>query len=101
MEVILFFFPSIIQRAELWKVVRVRWAGAGIKHWAPLLGKAVSVYADAHMETMSLMDPSAAPPGGRVRYCLGKRFPCLSPIISSCALREGPSSRRKIICLEL
>lgn len=48
-----YFFPSIIQRAELWKVVRVRWAGAGIKYWAPLLCKAVLVYADAHTRRLS------------------------------------------------
>lgn len=32
-----FFFPSIIQRAELWEAARVWWAGAGIKHVGSLL----------------------------------------------------------------
>lgn len=67
MEVILFFFPpSVIQRAELWKVVRVRWVGAGIKYWAPHSAKLFQ-FMQTHTWRLSLMDLSAAPPGGRVR----------------------------------
>lgn len=63
-------------------MVRVRWAGAGIKYWAPHSARLVQ-FMQTHSWTMPLVDLSAAPPGGRVRYHVGR-----NPIISFYAFRR-------------
>lgn len=67
MEVILFFFSLHNPKGRVVESGQGQVGRGRNKTLGSFTDKAVSVYADAHTETMSLMDPSAAPPGGRVR----------------------------------